>query len=168
MKKVVMAFFVLISLSGCSTLLESILDLDYIRSYSGKPLSREEVAIVTHKDPYSQEIFFKGVDGQKIKTTSTGFIELLPGQHIIDVKWANMYGEKIYASKSANSINSQFKAGHTYIIVPNFDKQTREAWNPSVMDISSEIDSSKYKDVKKAIDDYFQRERKAYFEGNNK
>jgi len=52
--------------------------------------------------------------------------------------------------------------------VPNFDKQTREAWNPSVMDISSEIDSSKYKDVKKAIDDYFQRERKAYFEGNNK
>jgi len=156
------------SFSGCSPLLESILDLDYMRSYSGEPLAREEVAVVTHKNPYSQEIFFIAVNGQKIMTTSTGFIELLPGEHIIDVKWANMHGDTIYTSKSAVSISSQFDAGHTYIIVPHFDQQTNETWNPSVIDISSEIDSAQYRDLKKAIDNYFQQERKSYFEGNSK
>lgn len=163
MKRIAVALSVLLVVSGCATFLESILDLDYIRTYPGKPLSRDEVAILTHRNPYSQEILFTAVDGQKTDSIVTGFIEFLPGLHSVTVGWANSYGNTVYTSEKTIQVSAQYKAGHTYIVVPNFNKQTGDTWNPSVIDISSDINSPEYEGLRKAVDDYFQRERDAYY-----
>jgi hypothetical protein len=158
--KNISALIILAAVISCS-----LIPLNYYRMYSGHPLDRHNVAILTHRHPYSQEVFILRIDGQA-RSQPVGIVELLPGNH--DLLLGYVTSGAILPSSAGGSTMSFYhhpqqnalldaKTGHTYIVYP--EVKEGGAWRPVIQDITDQLSTAQGESVAKAIDKYWNLER---------
>jgi len=154
-KTLLMTVFILISVllffEGCATLLEGVTDLNYLRLYPGQPLPKDEIAVLTHMNPYSQNVVIRAVDGKKLKVQGH-IIELLPGKHEICAKYASSSGY----SKECATVTFNAIAGSVYVLFPLLSED-RSHWSPKIAVASQNMD--KYRNAIQAVNNYVPNRR---------
>ncbi len=158
------SLLLMVALNGCASFQSG------TRFYLGMPLQRSEVSFVmTPMNCFINNI--KEVDNQETKKlTSRNILELLPGNYIIELVYANMYEHG--ASKIYKTINC--RPGHSYIIVPHITTYqvkavqgnyvTEKNWEPILYDISSDSDYAKILSEDNESQDYYKKKIDHYFE----
>ncbi|MBU3914011.1 hypothetical protein KKA14_00580, partial [bacterium] len=142
-----LAFYVIgIALVGCAG------TVGYKKLYNGPHKPLNEIALLTHQNPYMQTVLIYKIDGQT--TLFSGLVELTPGLHIICAGFAS--GNQ--RSKGCSDIKFTAEAGHVYEIyhVPYTHK---ESWYPAILDITNDLDYPEKKELAKKIDDILKKHR---------
>jgi hypothetical protein len=152
MKRVLSLFAVLL-LCSCA-----LIPLRYERLYTGPAQPRERVAMVTHRNPYSQQVFIVRIDGRDVE--APGMVELLPGRHVLEIGYATMVGSTCFQATVPKCLELQAEGGHTYVIYAedNIRKTTMVQymdWWPILQDVTDQLDEPQWRRVKSAVDKYW-------------
>lgn len=124
----------------------------YERQYAGTPKPLQEIALLTHINPYSHNVVIRKIDGEK--TSLPALIELPGGIHRLDV---TDYSSSSH-SKGMMGVELDARPGHVYVIyrVIHTHKQT---WLPALWDITSELSNAKHKSFVNKVDAILKKNR---------
>lgn len=135
--------------------------VDYLKTYTGKPLPREGAAFLVRE--YDGIRFYsideKIIPGacESVPTEHLRYLELLPGKHTVKIRDVGT----TFSLGGWLAVDFEALAGHTYAIDPQivFDNNTQKGtWNPSAVDITGQLETAK-KDLSKSIDEAFTKYR---------
>jgi len=129
-----------------------------VRLYEGQPLPLDQIAILTHRNPYSRTIVIASIDRKPIPM-GQGVIELTPGRHVIETGFiAPAGGSTVVSSTSSVSLELNAQAGHVYEIHA-VQYQHLPRWYPMIRDVTDELVRPEKADLARKIIDVLNKNR---------
>lgn len=146
-----LVLFISFTLSSCANI------AGYQRQYAGAPKSLREVALLTHRNPYSRVMHIRAIDEQK--TFSAGLWELSEGKHKLSTHFIKSgAGSTIISSSGVVDVNFNAISGHVYVLY-HVLKTHNKSWYPAIWDITSELGSPEHKKLVGKIDAILKKNR---------
>lgn len=153
-----LGIFGMLSISGCSSI------VGYGRTYGGSARPLENVALLTHVNPYSQTILLTSIDGAQ-KTSNgehvvlDGLVELTPGSHAVCAAFIKSGAGSSYRhSKGCATVRFKALPGHVYVIYEAVNTH-QSRWQPRIRDITDELAAPEMADLAAKLDAILQKNR---------
>jgi hypothetical protein len=127
-----------LSSAGCASI------VGYNRLYLGPPLPREQVAVLTQRNPYLQDLIVNTVDG--ISAALAGVVELAPGHHAVCAGYADGHTH----SRGCSTVEIDVQAGHTYELY-RIHQTHKPTWRLALWDVTDELSRPEKRELAEKI-----------------